>query len=262
MQETLAVPPLCLPPIEEFRRLYARWAAGSFGLILTGQVQVDSNHLSTPTDVAVAPDTLEDEDKMKAWREWAEIGQAHGTPCIVQLAHPGKRSYKAYRPRGTPSQAPSAININVGPGKANDLMRQIKYGEASQMSEAEIEEFVNKWIYACRVVKQAGWAGVGIHGAHGFLISEFLSPAANQRTDKYGGSAAGRMELMKRIVRETRLVCPPPMIVQVKVNSADFAQGGLSEDEALDQVRWLVQCGDIDIVEISGGNGEASGAGE
>jgi 2,4-dienoyl-CoA reductase-like NADH-dependent reductase (Old Yellow Enzyme family) len=262
MQETLAVPPLCIPPIVEFSRLYSRWARGSFGLLITGQVQVDLDHLSTPTDVAVAPGTLSDPTKMNAWTEWAAVSQLHGTPAIVQLAHPGKKGHKAYRPKGVPSQAPSAINVNVGPGRSNDLMRQMKFGDASEMSEKEIDVFVEKWIYACKVVKQAGWAGVGIHGAHGFLLSEFLSPAANQRKDKYGGSPEGRMQLMKRIVKVTRHTCPRPMIVQVKVNSADFAQGGLDEDEALGQVRWLVQCGDVDIVEISGGNGEASSAGK
>ncbi|UZJ53601.1 hypothetical protein CBS101457_002921 [Exobasidium rhododendri] len=260
MQETLAVPPLCIPPVEEFKKLYSRWARGRFGLILTGQVQVDINHLSTPTDVAIASDTLTDASKLNAWKSWASTAQAHGTPSIVQLAHPGKKGHRAYRAKGMPSQAPSAINVNVGPGRANDMMRKMAFGDASSMSEEEIDVFVEKWIYACRVVKEAGWAGVGIHGAHGFLLSEFLSPLANQRTDRYGGSPNGRMELMKRLVRETRAHCPPPMIVQVKVNSADFAQGGLDEDEALDQVRWLIQCGDVDIVEISGGNGEATSA--
>lgn len=101
-----------------------------------------------------------------------------------------------------------------------------------------------------------------LHCAHGFLLSQFLSPHTNRRTDAYGGSPAGRMLLMQRIVKAVREACPPPYCLSVKLNSGDYmAAGGLTTEEALEQVRWLVECGMVDLVEISGGNAEGASAG-
>ncbi len=108
------------------------------------------------------------------------------------------------------------------------------------------------------MAKEAGFAGCQLHGAHGFLLSQFLSPHTNRRTDDYGGSPEKRLALLKRLVREIRDVCPRPYCLSVKLNSADYmATGfGLSTDEGLEQVRWLVECGEVDLIEVSGGNAE------
>lgn len=91
----------------------------------------------------------------------------------------------------------------------------------------------------------------------GFLLSQFLSPHTNRRTDDYGGTPEKRMTLLKRLVREVRARCPPPYCLSVKLNSGDYmGTEGLQQEEALEQVRWLVTCGMIDFVEISGGNAE------
>ena len=109
------------------------------------------------------------------------------------------------------------------------------------------------------MAKEAGFAGCQLHGAHGFLLSQFLSPYTNRRTDEYGGSPEKRLTLLKRLVREIRQVCPPPYCLSVKLNSADYmAEGGLTTDEGLEQVRWLSECGMVDLIEISGGNAENS----
>ena len=121
----------------------------------------------------------------------------------------------------------------------------------------DIDFVVAGWVRGARVAKEAGFAGCQLHGAHGFLLSQFLSPHTNQRTDDYGGSPEKRLTLLKRLVREIREVCPSPYCLSVKLNSADYmAHGGLSQEEGLDQVRWLVECGMVDFVEISGGNAE------
>ena len=115
------------------------------------------------------------------------------------------------------------------------------------------------FVHGAIVAKEAGFAGCQLHGAHGFLLSQFLSPHTNRRTDGYGGSPEKRLTLLKRLVREIRQVCPPPYCLSVKLNSGDYmAQGGLSTEEGLEQVRWLVNCGMVDFVEISGGNAENS----
>lgn len=187
MQETLASPPLCEPPIEAFRNLYSRWAKAGFGCIVTGQVQIDLNQLSTSTDVAVAPGTLEDGRLMGVWKEWASIAQEYGTPGIVQLVsatrcrptrvpnaedvrplsppsndvhdiqgHPGKKSQRSTRPSGMPSLAPSAIPVQVAPGLWNERGRDWALGRPKEMSLEEIDDVVDKFVYAAQVVKEAG----------------------------------------------------------------------------------------------------------
>ena len=113
-------------------------------------------------------------------------------------------------------------------------------------------------MHGARLAKEAGFAGCQLHGAHGFLLSQFLSPRTNRRTDDYGGTREKRLALLKRLIKEIRDVCPRPFCLSVKLNSADYmATGmGLSTDEGLEQVRWLVECGEVDFVEISGGNAE------
>lgn len=122
----------------------------------------------------------------------------------------------------------------------------------------DIDEVVAAWVNGARLAKAAGFAGCQLHGAHGFLLSQFLSAHTNRRTDDYGGSPAKRLALLKRLVKEIRDVCPRPFCLSVKLNSADYmaAGVGLSTDEGLEQVRWLVECGEVDLVEVSGGNAE------
>ena len=122
----------------------------------------------------------------------------------------------------------------------------------------DIDAVVAAWVHGARLAKEAGFAGCQLHGAHGFLLSQFLSPRTNRRTDEYGGSPEKRLTLLKRLVKEIRNVCPRPYCLSVKLNSADYmATGmGLSTDEGLEQVRWLAECGDVDFIEISGGNAE------
>lgn len=94
-----------------------------------------------------------------------------------------------------------------------------------------------------------------INRQHGFLVSQFLSPHTNRRTDDYGGSPEKRLKFLQRIVQEIRSVCSSSFCVSVKLNSGDYMKaGGLEQDEALEQVRWLVTCGMVDMVEISGGS--------
>lgn len=121
---------------------------------------------------------------------------------------------------------------------------------------------VEMWKHATRVAKAAGFDGIQLHGAHGFLLSEFLSPHTNRRTDEYGGTPEKRMKLLKRLVTEIREMCPPPFCLSVKLNSADYMEkGGLTPEEGFEQVRWLATCGMVDFIEISGGNAEQKTSG-
>ncbi len=165
---------------------------------------------------------------------------------------------RRYWDRGLASKAPSAVPIKVPKGYWNGVIAKYLYGEVSAMTREEIEEVVDKFVFAAKLVQRAGFAGVNIHNAHGFLLSQFMSPASNKREDEFGGSPEGRRELLMRIVRRTREACGKSFCIAIKLNSADFAEGALSEDEALEHVAYLSKCGLVDYLEISGGNGEGN----
>ncbi|KAI1613769.1 hypothetical protein EDD36DRAFT_451746 [Exophiala viscosa] len=262
MQETCAEPPYFDPPVEKFRTLYKTWGSAQYGMLLTGQVQVDLRFLSVAGDVTTRRESLL-EPTISKWKEWAKIGQANGTPVVVQVAHPGRMSPAGagVRPSDMPALCPSAVPVKMGDGFFDKLALDKLLGTPKEMSVAEIDEAVENFVTAANVSKEAGFSGVQIHGAHGFLVSQFLSPYTNRRTDDYGGTPEKRMKFLRRLVEEMRAVAPPPFALGVKLNSGDYMDadaGGLSQDEALEQVRWLLECGMVDFVEISGGNAEST----
>lgn len=264
MQETLASPPLFDPPVETFKNLYTQWAGAEYGLIITGQVQIDLRFLSVPGDVVCHKDSLQGKH-FEAWKEWATIAKAGGTPCIVQVAHPGRMSPKGagVRPDDMQAWCPSSVPVELGGGWLDKMARDKILGIPKAMTLEEIDEVVELWKHSARVAKQAGFDGIQLHGAHGFLLSEFLSPHTNRRTDAYGGDPERRLALLRRLVTEIRAEHPPPFCVGVKLNSADYMDKGrgLEQEEGLGQVRWLIECGMVDFVEISGGNAEQKSSG-
>lgn len=264
MQETCAKAPNYDPPLDEWRNIYSEWAGAKYGLIITGQVQVDIRFLSIAGDV-VCHDKALTEPVLSKWKEWATIAQSAGTPCIVQLAHPGRMSPlgAGNRPADMAPLCPSSVPVAL-PGAdswLDKLALNKILGIPKAMSIAEIDEAVANFVRGAKVSREAGFAGCQIHGAHGFLVSQFLSPRTNQRTDDYGGTPEKRMAFLQRLVKEMRAELPAPLCLSVKLNSADYmAEGGLTQDEGLEQVRWLITCGMVDMVEISGGNAETTGS--
>src|SRR5262249_30645805 len=115
-----------------------------------------------------------------------------------------------------------------------------------------------------RVARDAGFAGVELHAAHGYLISQFLSARTNRRDDGWGGDAERRARFLLEIVRAVRAAVGPAFPIGVKLNSADFQRGGFTIDEAMDVARALDAAG-VDLLEVSGGNYESpalAGSGE
>ncbi|KAK5708652.1 hypothetical protein LTR17_020484 [Elasticomyces elasticus] len=264
MQETQAKGPYFNPPIETFKNLYSLWATSQYGLLITGQVQVDRRFLSISGDVCCHEGSPEPET-LKLWREWARIAQANGTPCIVQLAHPGRMSPAGAgaRPSDMRTLCPSEVPVQIGDTWLDKLALDKVLGSPKAMTVEEIDEVVGMFVRGAVVARDAGFAGCQLHGAHGFLVSQFLSPRTNRRNDDYGGSPEKRMKLLRRMIKEVRAVCPRPYCLSVKLNSADYMDKGegLEVEEGLEQVRWLRECGMIDFVEISGGNAEQKNSG-
>lgn len=224
-------------PTEKLDRLFATWSEGGYGLIVTGNVMIDRRHLGEAGNVAI-----EDDRHLDELARWAKSTQDGGVPIWMQINHPGRQSNPFGR---TQPVAPSAIALKVPGAK-----------KPRALTGEEIEEIIGRFATAALVAETAGFNGVQIHGAHGYLVAQFLSPLSNQRTDEWGGTPEKRMRFVLEVLRRIRSVVSPGFAVGIKLNSADFQRGGFSEEESRDVVVRLAEEG-IDLIEISGGSYEA-----
>lgn len=226
-------------PTEQLTRLYEEWGKGGAAVNLTGNVMVDSRALEGPRNVAV-----EDERDLALLRDWATRAQANGSQLWMQISHPGRQT-----PARVSSEivAPSAVKLR---GPHSPLFKVPRV-----LTEPEIMAIIARFVTTASVAQKAGFAGIQIHSAHGYLNSQFLSPRTNQRTDQWGGSLENRMRLLLAIIRETRAAVGSGYPVALKLNSADFQRGGFSEEESMEVVVAAGEAG-IDLLEISGGNYE------
>lgn len=220
--------------------LYRTWAEGGIGLQITGNVMVDRTALGEPGNVV-----LDDASDPRAMARWAEAGRTGGAQPWVQLNHPGRQS-PAFLSRWP--VAPSAVPM-AGPLRAAFRAPRALGGD-------EIRGIIGRFARAAELARQAGFTGVQIHGAHGYLVSQFLSPRVNQRTDEWGGSAERRRRFVLEVYRAIRARVGPSFPVGIKLNSADFLRDGLRQEESVEAVAALAAEG-IDLVEVSGGTYEA-----
>jgi len=227
-------------PTQALATLYGRWAAGGIGLAITGNVMIDRRALGEPNNVV-----LEDDTDLTLLRAWANAGTANGTRLWMQLNHPGKQV-----PRGLNREAVSPSAVPFG----GELARVFATPRA--LTEVEIEDLIQRFGRSASLAKSAGFSGVQIHGAHGYLVSQFLSPHHNRRDDGWGGSPERRRRFVLEAYRCMREAVGPRFPVGIKLNSADFQKGGLSEEESLATVQALSEAG-MDLIEISGGTYEA-----
>lgn len=242
MTEGLADAWLRATPAHE--RLYRTWSEGGAGLLLTGNVQVDRFDLERPANVAIdrsEPRTYDAEARRRL-SAWARAGTVAGNHFWVQLAHGGRQAPRYVT--GKPL-APSAVKL--------ELLGN--YARPRALTEPEILELIQRFAHAAAIVRETGFTGVQVHGAHGYLISSFLSPVTNRRTDAWGGTLANRARFLLEVVRAVRAAVGRDYPVAVKLNSDDFRKGGFSHEECLQVVQWL-NAESIDLLEISGGSYE------
>ncbi|MHB8693882.1 MAG: oxidoreductase [Solirubrobacteraceae bacterium] len=207
-------------PTQALERLYARWARSGAGMLITGNVMIDRRSIGEARNVVV-----EDERDLPALRRWAAAAKSGGATAIVQINHPGRQSFIGLSARVV---APSAV-ASHHPGAA----------KPRALTGEEILELIARFAETARIVVSAGWDGVELHGAHGYLISQFLSPAANQRDDEWGGDAERRRRFLLEVTRAARAAIGPDKILAIKLNSADFQRGGFTEQESLDVIAQL-----------------------
>ena len=222
-------------------RLYSRWAAGGAGVLLTGNVQVDKRYLERPGNVAI--DGPQSPEALAALRAFAAAGTAHNTHLWMQISHAGR-------------QTPASVNPEpLGPSDIPLAMPGAQFGKPRAMTEAEILDTIGRFAHVATMARETGFTGVQIHAAHGYLISEFLSPDVNTRTDAWGGCLENRARFLLEIVRGVRKAVGADFPLSVKLNSADFQRGGFSHADSVQVAAWL-NAESVDLLEVSGGTYE------
>jgi 2,4-dienoyl-CoA reductase-like NADH-dependent reductase (Old Yellow Enzyme family) len=228
-------------PGQRLFTLYQQWADGGAGLLLTGNVMISPDALTGPGGVV-----LQDDSNLDRFKQWAQAGTRNDTHLWMQINHPGRQVYAAM---GEQAVAPSDVAVNIaGFSKL--------FAQPRALTEDEILALVNRFANSANLAEKAGFTGVQIHAAHGYLISQFLSPLTNHRTDQWGGSLDNRARFLFAVIDAVRQRVSANFCVSVKLNSADFQHGGFSTDDAKSVV---IALGDtaVDLIELSGGSYES-----
>ncbi len=224
---------------QRLETLYRRWAASGAGLLLSGNVQVDRWHLERPGNIV-----LDDRcglDDLKALTEAARAGGAH---FWAQLSHTGRQVDSAINAQPL---APSPVEIDVIRGAG------FSFAMPREMTDAEIERAIAQFAWSAAQARAAGFTGVELHAAHGYLLSQFLSPLSNRRTDRWGGSLENRARLLLETIAAVRAAVGPEFPIGIKLNASDFQKGGFTNTECLRLVEWLNGTS-LDLLELSGGS--------
>ena len=216
-------------PTEAQIRLYERWAEGGTALSIIGEVQGDFRFPEKPGNLVIRSSS-----NQNSLQSLAKRAVINGAQIWPQLGHAGALSHLPIsKPKG-----PSALNIGGF--------------QCDGMSFDEVQELPHMFTRTAILAKATGFSGVQIHAAHGFLLSQFLSPLFNRRSDGYGGSIEARCRIVIEVVNEVRRAVGPKFPIGIKINSTDKLEDGLTEDDALEVVRLLNQTS-IDLIDISGG---------
>lgn len=238
MSENMARP--LYHPNQKFFKAYKTWVEGGTGLLISGNVMIDSNHLGEANNVVIEKGL----NNLENLKKWASATDGTDTHIWIQLNHPGKQIPKFLNDEPV---APTALPLEPPLDKM--------FNQPRELTEDEILDIIERFSYSASVVKEAGFEGVQIHGAHGYLVSQFLSPSHNQRTDMWGGSIENRMRFVVEIYKKMREAVGADFPIGIKMNSADFKKGGFTHEEAVEVAKNLSGLG-IDLIEISGGSYE------
>ncbi|KAF4343749.1 NADH oxidase [Fusarium beomiforme] len=244
-----------LPTTAQMERTYGAWADGGWGMIMTGNVQIDDHYLGGFGDCAINGNLSEDQ-VIEAYKKFVGICRRKGTPTIMQINHPGRQS-----PIGAGNKsffakniAPSAVPLDMGSHPISKMISAFVFGCPKEMTIVDIEDVVKRFANTARIAAAAGFDGVEIHAAHGYLLSQFLSAKTNKRNDAYGGSPAARAKIIVEVVKAIRAVTPPNFCVGLKMNSADHQSPSELQD-CLEQISLITEIG-LDFLEVSGGSYE------
>ncbi len=225
-------------PAQDLKEIYSMLAAGEVGLIITSGACIEAWRAYPETLGLVSLLAIHEDSYIDAWHDIISAVHERGTKIAMQIGHLGRQDSPELR--GSAPAAPSAVPTNT------------PHVVPKEMTVPDINDMVEKFAQACRRVKAAGFDAVQLHGAHGNLIHNFMSPFTNIRTDDYGGSTENRARFLVEIVKRTRELIGPDFPLMIKMNFNDFFDGGLEKNEAVDIAKIIARAG-IDCIEVSGG---------
>ena len=221
--------------------LYDTWADVDIGILLTGNVRVDRRNLEGPANVVIDKNNYK--NQLGTLKEWSAAGTKNNTQLWMQISHAGRQTPGEIN---SSPMAPSNIRLKI-PGK--------NYGTPVPMTEEDILDVIEKFVFTAKIARETGFTGVQFHSAHGYLLSEFLSPDINNRNDAWGGDIENRARIHLEIIKRSREEVGEDFPISVKMNSADFQKGGFAADDSIIVAKMLESAG-VDIIEISGGTYE------
>ncbi|KAK0396608.1 hypothetical protein QR680_001782 [Steinernema hermaphroditum] len=234
----------CGIPHQGLFNLYEKWGRGGFGMILTGNVMVCPNHLESAGN-GIINESIDSPERRNAFKKWAKAMKTSGSLAIVQLSHGGRQTPFAVNPTPFSASDVQLTAVNRGSG----------FGRPIPLSKEQIyENVIKNFVYAAKYCYEAGFDGVQLHAAHGYLLAQFCSPTTNQRTDEYGGTVENRARIIFEIYEAIRREIPADtkFIVGIKLNSIEFQNKGMSNDDARVIASRLEEVG-FDFIELSGG---------
>ncbi len=224
------------------------FARGGAGLVFTEATAVTADGRISPDDAGIWTDA-----QARDYERITSFVRDQGAVPGIQLAHAGRKAstYAPWRGRGTVPPAEGGWTA-VGPSP----IAFAGYATPRELSSAEIGELVQSWAAAAVRAVAAGFEVIELHGAHGYLLHEFLSPLSNQRTDSYGGDLSGRARLLIEIADAVRASIPESMPLVVRLSATEWVEGGLDVDDVAEVATMLAGHG-VDLIDVSSGGNSA-----
>jgi 2,4-dienoyl-CoA reductase-like NADH-dependent reductase (Old Yellow Enzyme family) len=232
-------------PSKNLINVYRRWGEGEFGVILTGNIMIEYDHLEAAGNPIIPRGSPYEGERFEAFKELATQSKKRGSLIVGQVSHPGRQV---------------AENIQKHPVSASDVQLEgnvmgMTFAKPRAATDEDIKNIIEGFAHAAEYLDKAGYDGIQLHGAHGYLLAQFLSPSTNHRTDKYGGSLENRARLITEIGQEVRRRTSKNFVLGIKLNSVEFQEKGFDTQEAATLCK-LLEDNTFDFVELSGGTYE------
>ncbi|RYP30258.1 hypothetical protein DL767_006338 [Monosporascus sp. MG133] len=234
-------------PSQKLAKLYGRWGEGGWGLILTGNVMVHPEHLEASGNMIIPPNAGFDGHRFDEFSAIATAAKRHGSLIIAQVSHAGRQTPESVQPCPISASAVQLVAPHMGK----------TYGVPREATKEDIGGVIEGFAHAAEFLERAGFDGIELHAAHGYLLAQFLSLSTNKRTDEYGGGLANRMRIILDIATAIKRRVSKSFILGIKVNSVEFQDKGFTPEEAVLLCQAL-EGAQFDFVETSGGTYESS----
>ncbi|PYH41368.1 NADH:flavin oxidoreductase/NADH oxidase family protein [Aspergillus saccharolyticus JOP 1030-1] len=234
-------------PSDELIEAYRVWGAGQIGLLLTGNVMIDPAHLEAAGNLILPASAAPEagDERFQRFQQLAAAAKTHGSLIVAQVSHPGRQTSELLQPHPISASDVQLVGQVLGS----------TFAKPRAATEADLQQVVEGFAHAAAYLERAGFDGIQLHAAHGYLLSQFLSETTNRRTDRYGGSLENRMRLILEIREAIAQRVRPDFVVGIKVNSVEFQPNGFQPDEAR-QLCQALEAHRFDFVELSGGTYE------